>query len=111
MRVQVLEPCAGIKPIADPAFGLGGCVAGEEPFGLLAEGFVKGALDLHARRRSDRADRGQPVAVEVGGHRRRYAVQEFDGRMGGGQDLLGPQDPPVPDLNRRGLSTVDRGRG
>ncbi len=67
MRVQVLEPCAGIKPIADPAFGLGRGIAGEEPFGLLAEGFVDGALDLHPRRRGDRPDRGQPVAVEVGG--------------------------------------------
>ncbi len=31
--------------------------------------------------------------------------------MGGGQDLLGPQDPPGPDLDGRGLSTVDRGAG
>jgi hypothetical protein len=81
-RVEVLEPCIGVLAFADPAFGLGGGVAGEEPFRLLAEGFVEGALDLHARRIGDCADRTQPVAVQVGGDGGGGAVQEFDGRVG-----------------------------
>jgi hypothetical protein len=108
VRAQVLVPCAGIKPIADPAFGLGGGVAGEEPFGLLAEGFVEGALDLHPRRRSDRPAREQPVAMEVGCCGGGGAVQEFHRRVGVGQDLLGPGDLPLPRLDRAG---ADSGAG
>lgn len=40
------------------------------------------------------------VAVEGGGLGRCGAVQEFDGRVGVGQDLLGPGDQPVLDLRR-----------
>lgn len=46
--------------------------------------------------------------MEVGGDGGCGAVQEFDGRVGVGQDLLGPCDPPVPDLDR---SEVDGGVG
>ncbi|CAN1576139.1 hypothetical protein MCELHM10_03900 [Paracoccaceae bacterium] len=88
--VQVLQARVGVEAFADPAFGFGGSIAGEEPFGLLAEGFVEGALDLNPRRRGDRPDRGQPVAVEVGGGGGGGAVQEFDGGMGVGGNCSAP---------------------
>ncbi|MBA3909841.1 MAG: hypothetical protein C0524_08100 [Rhodobacter sp.] len=53
--------------IADPAFGLGGSIAGEDPFGLLAEGLVEDGLDLRSGGIGDGADGTQPVAAEVGG--------------------------------------------
>jgi hypothetical protein len=58
-----------------------------------------------------RAALGQLDMRAPDGGGRGRAGQGFLGRVGGGQDLLGPQDPPVPDLDRRGLSTVDRGAG
>ena len=42
--------------------------------------------------------------MEVGGGGRHPAVQEFDGGVGVGQDLLGPGDEPVPDLHNGEIS-------
>ena len=66
-RVQVLQTRVGVIPLADPAFGFRYRIPRQDPFALLAEGFVEGALDLRARRIGDGGDRRQPVAVEVGG--------------------------------------------
>ena len=87
-----MQARVGVIPLADPAFGFGGGVAGLEPLRLFPKRAVDGGFDLGSGGVGDGADRAEVVEMERG---RGGSPLRADQQRGGGVSTVDRISEPM----------------